>query len=46
MLDYTIVFTTNIIHCSKETWIEYVRETGKRNAMIIIISKGDIRGPH
>ena len=45
MIDYTTVFTTNIIHRSKETWIECVQKTGKRNAMIIIISKGDIRGP-
>lgn len=41
-MDYTNVFTTDVIHPSREALIEWVRETGKRNGMVIIIQRADI----
>lgn len=41
-MDYTNVFTTDAIHPSREALIEWVRETGKRNGMVIIIQRADI----
>ena len=42
MINYSIVFTTYIINCTRKALIKWILKIGKRNEMVIIISKGYI----
>ncbi|KAH7575551.1 hypothetical protein JRO89_XS02G0142600 [Xanthoceras sorbifolium] len=41
-VDYTSAFTTEMIFNSRKELIEWIRDTGKKNGMIIIIKKSDV----
>ncbi|KAK3185165.1 hypothetical protein Dsin_032451 [Dipteronia sinensis] len=41
-VDYTSTFTTDMIFNSRKELVEWIRDTGKKNGMIIIIKKSDV----
>ncbi|KAJ4716771.1 FAR1-related sequence [Melia azedarach] len=43
-VDFTSAFTTDMVFNSREELVEWIRDTGKRNGLVIVIKKSDVGG--